>query len=160
MGLNFSCKRILLNSLIYVSHNLFVFGLQESVHRRLSMRFRNIRRYSEHMQAITSSSKASLESPNDYTTENLGMHTEEEDEVAYTRNMERLLLEFKKPRVQIELMEKLLKLTFERRRKIIDESLLHVVDLLDEFPIFKVKTWVRKYIATIMHTYSYSSARI
>ena len=70
------------------------------------------------------------------------MHTEEEDEVAYKRNMERLLQEFKKPRVLVKLMEKLLKLTFERRRKIIDDSLLHVVDLTDEFPIFKVKTRV------------------
>lgn len=108
--------------------------------RRLSQRFRNIRRYSEHLQAVTTISKALLNNPDTSTSENIT--TEEDDEVAYKRNMECLLKELKKPRPQSELVEKLLKLTFEKRRKTIDESLLHTVDLVNEFPFFKVKTWV------------------
>ena len=119
--------------------------MQESVHRRLSQRFRNMRRYSEQLQAPgTTIVKASLSNPETETIRSRSdsITTDQDDRVAYKRNMESLLQELKKPRPQTELVEKLLALTFEKRRRIIDDSLLHTADLMDEFPFLKVKTWV------------------
>ena len=87
--------------------------------------------------------KGSLSHPETETADSTdSIATDQEDGVAYKRNMESLLLEIKKPRPQHDLMKRLLKLTFDKQRKIIDDSLLHTTELLNEFPFFKVKTWV------------------
>lgn len=108
--------------------------IQETVHKRLSQRYRNMRRYSEQLCAATTVVKASLNPGTGTKTINEieSTNTEQDDEVAYKRNMESLLQELKKPRPQSELVEKLLKLTFEKRRNIINESLLHIAELMVE----------------------------
>ena len=81
--------------------------------------------------------KASLSNPEMETTSSCSLDsetTEQEDRVAYKRNMESLLQEMKKPYPQSDLVKKILKLTFEKQKKIIDESLLHTTELLGEFP--------------------------
>ena len=101
-----------------------------------------MRRYSEQLCANTTIVKASLKNPGTKTTSRSeSILTEQDDEVSYKRNMQSLLQELKKPRPQNEVVEKLLKLTFEKRRKIIDDC-LRTSELVDEFPFFKIKKWV------------------
>ena len=114
--------------------------IQESVQKRLSQRFRNMRRYSEKLQPGTIIVKASLNDPQTEVIQN--KPTDNEDLTAYTRNMESLLLAFKKQRPLTDSVKKLLKLTFEKRKTIIDEYLLHTTELLEQFPFLKVKAWV------------------
>ena len=102
-----------------------------------------MRRYSEQLCTGTTIVKACLNNPETETTRD-STTTEQDHPVAYKRNMESLLKELQKPHPQIDLMEKLLKLTFVKRKNIIDESLLHTTQLMNEFPFFKVKTWVCK----------------
>ena len=56
--------------------------------------------------------------------------------------MESIFQELKKPRPQPDLIKRLLRLTFHQRKKLINDSLLHTTKLLDDFPFFKIKTWV------------------
>ena len=101
--------------------------MQETVLKRLSQRFRNMRRYSELSGTITV--KASLSNPQTETINSKA--TDKEDLIAYKRNMESLLQELKKPHPQSDLVKKLMKLTFDKRRKVIDDSLLHTTKLLE-----------------------------
>ena len=58
---------------------IYVLNLQESVLRCLSQRFRNIRRYSEHVQAVTAISKVSLNNSDDNTSHNITTVTEDDE---------------------------------------------------------------------------------
>ena len=71
------------------------------------------------------------------------------DEVEYDRCMESLIKEVKKPqcRQDIVTIEKLLALTYEARRNRINGALIQTRTLLDEYPFFKFKKWVRRYMS-------------
>ena len=65
------------------------------------------------------------------------------DPVGYERSMESLLEELKRPHERNEVIKSLIKVTFEDRREKINGSTSHTTTLLDEFPFFKKKKWVR-----------------
>ena len=68
--------------------------------------------------------------------------TNEDDPVAYERNHKALVSEFKRPQAKKNIIQKLLSLTHNIRRKRITESSDKVTTILEEYPFFKSKTWV------------------
>ena len=64
------------------------------------------------------------------------------DAVEYSRCMESLMKEMKRPQYRQEVIEKLLALTYEARRQKINGALVQTRTLLNEYPFFKIKKWV------------------
>ena len=64
------------------------------------------------------------------------------DKVEYSRCMESLMKEMKRPQYRQEVIEKLLALTYEARRQKINGALVETRTLLNEYPFFKIKKWV------------------
>ena len=105
-----------------------------------SQQFRNLRRYSlqteEDANKIVTKDNACIK----VTKYSTGAC----DEVAYMRSMESLIKELKKPQPQKEIIEKIMRLTFENRRKKINGALVKTTELLDMYPFFRIKRWVSK----------------
>ena len=96
-----------------------------------------MRRYSEKLQPATGAVivKASLSGPQQ-TKVKVTLQIKRTYVTAYKRNMESLEQELKKLCPLTDLVKKLLK-SFNKRRKVIDEYLLHTTELLEEFPFLK-----------------------
>ena len=68
------------------------------------------------------------------------------DDLAYSRSMDSLIKEVKKPQPRQENVKKLMELTFNDRREKINGALIETKELLNEYPFFKTKKWVSWYV--------------
>ena len=68
------------------------------------------------------------------------------DPVGYERSMESLLEELNRPQERNEIIKSLIKITFDERREKINSSTSHTTTLLNDFPFFKKKKWVRLHV--------------
>ena len=102
-----------------------------------SQRFRNLRRYSEQTEQTSSpTSNKIVTKENAIAVAKLPRETGCLDKVGYSRSMEGLIREVKKPQPRQEVIKKLLELTFEGRRQKINGALVQRTTLLDEYPFF------------------------
>ena len=103
-----------------------------------------MRRHSENNEEASNSSKI-------VTKEKVVVPTRVDgciDQVEYMRCMESLLKEVKKPpcRQDINNIGRLLALTYDERRNKINSALVQTTALTEEYPFFKTKKWVSRYI--------------
>ncbi len=119
--------------------------MQASVKSYLSQRFRNQRRSSEPLQTegkpklITSAHATAV------AGKQTSKETAEDDQVAYQRNTNALITEFKRPQPRINTMKRLLQLTYKGRRVKVNNSTNRTTELLKEYPFFKSKKMVSCY---------------
>ena len=59
--------------------------------------------------------------------------------VAYERNIESLQQELKRPQPRNDAIKSLLRLTFEQRREKSNSSTARTMELLEDYPFFKIK---------------------
>ena len=98
-----------------------------------NQRFRNLQRYS---LQTTEEDANKIVTKDNACTKVTKYSTCACDEVAYTRSMESLIKEMKKPQPRKEVIEKIPRLTFENRRKKITCALVKTTELLDMYVSF------------------------
>lgn len=117
----------------------------------MSRKFRNLHRNSA---PGTSSSSAKLVSV-DLAV--VPVPTEQdEDEIAYQRNVESLQQEYTKQTPNHNRVFQLLKLTHKTRRRHIETSSLHCTLLKEQYPYFGSKKWVSVYTCTCVYCVLFS----
>ena len=65
------------------------------------------------------------------------------DKISYERNHDCLKSEYKKPNTNHSVMKKLLQLTHETRRVEISSCQVSLAKIIEKFPFFSSKIWVR-----------------
>ena len=124
----------------------------------LSQKFRNLRRTSEPSdgnQANHSSKKRM--SASDFAAFPIPAE-QEEDELAYKRNVQSLNEEYTKKTLNHGRIHQLLKLTHKTRRNNIDVSKVHSALIKEQYPYFGLKKWVstRVCVCVCVHACVYS----
>lgn len=112
----------------------------------LSQKYRNMRRESEPTNKKSKDQKKKLITVAHVTpvaAANSPQSVEKCDTVAYERNIESLQQELKRPQPRNDAIKSLLRLTFEQRREKINSSTACTTELLEDYPFFKIKKWVR-----------------
>ena len=131
--------------------------MQSTVRDYFSQRFRNIRRKSylpkcEHKKTVATIVPSNLASSNMVCIQIhvklmfihfLQINAGPKDEVSYERNHESMKNEYKKQNTNHIVMKKLLQLTHETRRLEISTCQLSLTKIIENFPFFPDKIWVK-----------------